>query len=59
MRNSPVSSDTKSADGDGRRSAGKVGRDAPDFLVSFIGGISANEFVVLENNDNIRTGIKG
>jgi len=59
LRNSLVSNGTKSADGDGRRSAGKVGRDAPDFLVTFIGRISADEFVVLENNDDVRTGIEG
>lgn len=59
MRNSLGSDGTKSADSDGRGSAGKVGRDAPDFLVAFVGRISTDEFVVLENNDDVGTGIEG
>jgi hypothetical protein len=50
---------TESADSDGRRDAGKVGGNAPDLLVTFVCRISADEFVVLENDDDVRSGIDG
>ena len=59
MRGGLGSKCTKSADGDGRRGAGKVDSNAPDLLVTFVGRISADEFVVLENDDDIRSGIDG
>jgi len=48
------SNGTQGAKGDRRGSAGKVSSDAPDLLVVLIGGVSADEFVVLEDDDNIR-----
>ena len=57
MRSGLGSKSTKSTDGDGRRSAGKVDSNTPDFLVTFVGRISADEFVVLENDDDIRSRI--
>jgi hypothetical protein len=46
---------TQGADGDRGGGAGKVSSDAPDFLVALIGGVSADELVVFEDDDNIRT----
>lgn len=59
MRNNFGSKCTKSADSDGRGCAGKVGGNAPDLLVTFVGRISADEFVVLKNDDDVRSGIDG
>jgi len=57
LRCSLGSNGTKSVDSDGRRGAGKVDCDAPDLLVTFGCRISTYEFVVLENNDDVRPGI--
>jgi hypothetical protein len=46
---------TQGADGDRGGRAGKVGSDAPDSLVALSGGVSADELVVFEDDDNIRT----
>ena len=59
MRSGLGSKCTKSTDGDGRRSAGQVDSNTPDLLVTFVGRISADEFVVLENDYDIRSGIDG
>jgi len=42
-------------DGDRGGRAGKVSSDAPDFFVILVGGVSADEFVVFEDDDNIRS----
>jgi hypothetical protein len=46
---------TQGVDSDRGGRAGKVSSDAPDFLVVLIGGVSADELVVFEDDDNIRT----
>jgi hypothetical protein len=50
---------SQSADGDRGGSAGKIGSDASDFLVALIGGASADEFVVFEDDDDVRPRIDG
>jgi hypothetical protein len=46
---------TQCVDGDRGGRAGKVSSDAPDFLVALVGGVSADELVVFEDDDDIRT----
>ena len=55
MSSSLGSNGTQSVDSDSRGSAGKVSSDAPDLLVVLVSGVSANEFVVFKDDDNIRS----
>jgi len=44
---------TQSADGDRGGGAGKIGSNAPDFLIALVGRISTDEFIVFEDDNDI------
>jgi hypothetical protein len=49
------SNGTQDVDGDRGGRAGKISSDAPDFFVALIGGVPADELIVFEDDDDIRT----